>query len=54
MKLKNSKIELLPIVLYSPCLNEVIEGYFGLIKSNNYLTTGYSSIISIKSAIEFN
>ena len=39
---------------YSPCLNEVIEGYFGLIKSNNYLTTGYSSIISNKSAIEFN
>ena len=47
-------IALLPIVPYSPCLNEVIEGYFGLIKSNNYLTTGYSSIISIKSAIEFN
>ena len=29
-----SKFALLPIVPYSPCLNEVAEGYFGLIKSN--------------------
>ena len=53
-EIEKLKIALLPIVPYSPCLNEVIEGYFGLIKCNNYLTTGYSSIISIESAVEFN
>ena len=29
-----SKLALLTIVPYSPCLNEVAEGYFGLKKSN--------------------
>lgn len=33
------KIALLPIVQYSPSLNEVVEGYFGFIKSHNICLT---------------
>ena len=48
------KIALLPIVPYSPCLNECVEGYFGLSKSKNIMTSIQNGEIASKCEIETN
>lgn len=48
------KIAVLPTVPYSPCLNEVAEGYFGLIKTNNIMTAGDLGEFAKRCAIEAN
>ena len=42
------KIALLPIVQYSPSLNEVVEGYFGFIKAHNVRLSNETSQKSCK------
>lgn len=48
------KIALLPIVPYSPCLNECVEGYFGLTKTKNIMSSGELGEVSLKCEIKNN
>lgn len=48
----NLKIAVIPTVPFSPCLNEVVEGYFGLVKSNNMLHCSGKKEIFIRASIE--
>lgn len=48
------KIALLPIVPYSPCLNECAEGYFGFCKSKSIMTSIQNGEIASKCEIESN
>ena len=47
------KISLIPIVPYSPSLNSVVEGLFGLIKSSNIRVIGENGNDMIREEIKF-
>lgn len=46
------KIALIPIVQYSPSLNEVVESYFGLVKAQSTIIITYDDLTNIELEIE--